>query len=176
MTWITDNPIPLFILGLMAQIILGLILWQTGRGWVMLLMIASGISSIGLIVAEVCIVSPTEEIANTLDEIAATLVSDMPENVLAFIAPEKTVLRADTAQQLKRVRIHEAAVAGDLRVSVEATPESDQQTASVSFNARIKARFLKDTSPYEQLVQRVKVDFRKEKGKWLVTHYVINRR
>lgn len=176
MTWITDNPIPLFILGLMTQIILGLILWQTGRGWVMFLMIASGISSIGLIVAEICIVSPSEEIASTLDEIAASLVSNKPENVLAFIAPEKTVLRANAVQQLKRVRIHEAAVTGDLRVSAEALPESDQQTASASFNARIKANFLKDTSPYEQLVQRVKVDFRKEKGRWLVTHYVLNPR
>jgi hypothetical protein len=176
MTWITDNPIPLFILGLLAQIVLGAILWQTGRGGVMYAMIVLGIVSVALIVAEIVIVSPTEEIADTLAEIAAALETNKPENVLAYIAPDKRSLRDDATQQLKRVQIREAVITGDLRVAFGASADSQPPTATASFNARIKAKFLKDTSPYEQVIQRFTVNFRKEDDRWLVIGYQRNSR
>ena len=176
MTWITDNPIPLFTLGLIAQLILAVILWQTGRGWVLFVMIALGIANVAALIAEIVIVSPTEELADTLDEIAVALTTNKPENVLAFIAPEATILRADATLQLKRVQINEAAVAGDLIVTLDPPADPAKPTATTSFNGRIKAKFLKDSSPYDQIVQRFKVYFRKENGKWLVTDYEMNRR
>jgi hypothetical protein len=87
LSWINDNPLPLFILGLLIQVVLGVILWQSGRGWVMYLMIALAICSLGLLVLEQILVSPSEEIAATLDEIATALETNKVEKVLAFIAP-----------------------------------------------------------------------------------------
>ena len=176
MNWLTDNPIPLFILGLLAQVILGLILWQTGRGWVMIVMAALGIGSLAVLTYEIVHVSPTEQIAATLDEIAAALESNDPNQVLAFVAPDATRVRSDAAAQLKRVRITEAFVAGDLQVTFDPPPEPDKPIATASFIARIKAKFLKDSSPYEQLAQRFKIYFRQQDGKWLVTNYEMNRR
>ena len=176
MDWITDNPIPLFILGLIAQLILGVILWQTGRGGVMFLMIALGVTSIALLVVEVVITSPTEELATTLDNLADALETNKLENVLIFIAPEATAVRTDATQQLKRVQIHEAFVAGDLQVNFDTPPNAETPIATATFIGRIKAKFLKDSSPYEQLAQRFKIYFRKENGKWLVTKYDMNRR
>ena len=176
MTWFTDNPIPLFILGLMAQVVLGIVLWQTGRGWVILVMAGLGIASIALVFVERLLVSPTEEIAETLDEIGAALETNQIDSVLAFVAPDQTVLRTDARQQLKRVKIEQALVAGDLRVAFDTPADAPQPLANASFNGRIKANFLKDASPHDQIVQRFKVYFRKENGKWLVTGYETNRR
>lgn len=176
LNYINEHPIPLFTLGLIAQVILGVILWQTGRGSVMISMIVLACVSILLLIAAFIIKSPAEEVAETLDQIADALETNQPDKVLAFIAPDATVLRADAAQQLKRVQITEAFVSGDLKVTFDPPPEPDKPIATASFIARIKAKFLKDASPYEQLAQRFKVYFREHDDKWLVTGYEMNRR
>ena len=174
MTWITENPIPLFILGLIAQIILGIALWQTGRGWIVWVMIALALVSIGLIGAEIVLISPKEEVTDTLDELAAALETNDHSKVLAFIAPEASAMRADAARRLKEVKISEATVTGNLQIKFDPPPDPSKPIATATFIGRFKAKLLKETTPYDNALLRFKVHFRKENGKWLVTGYDLN--
>ena len=175
MTWITENPIPLFILGLIAQIVLGIALWQTGRGWILWVMIALAIVSVGLIVAEIVLISPSEEVTDTLDQIASALETNEPDKVLAFIAPETAALRADATNRLKQVKISEATVTGNLQIKFDPPPQPDKPIATASFIGRFKAKLLKEATPYDNAILRFKVHFCKENGKWLVTGYDLNK-
>ena len=175
MSWITENPIPLFILGLLAQTILAVALWQTGRGWILWLMIALALVSVGLIAAEIVLISPKEEVTDTLNNLATALETNDADKVVAFIAPDATTLRADAMRRLKQVKIYEASVTGNLQIKFDSSPQPDKPIATASFIGRFKAELLKETTPYENAVLRFKMHFRKENGKWLVTAYEINR-
>jgi hypothetical protein len=176
MAWITENPLPLLILGLLAQVILGLILWQTGRGWLMFVMIMLAITNVVLLVLSFVIVTEKEEIAGTLKQLGQTLELNQPDKVMEFISPSASALRGNATRLLKRVKIYEARVASevDVRFDVPSSTEA-QPSATVVFLARIRAKDTKDTSPYEQLAQRFKVKMRKENDHWLVTEYEANR-
>lgn len=174
MTWITDNPIPLFVLGLLIQVFLGVALWQTGQRWILWLMLLCGCGSIGLLVAESLLTSPTEEVTETLDEIAAAIQTNDPAKVMAFVAPEATQIRSSAEREMKRVVISEAFVAGTPQIQFTTSTEG-KPTATASFLGRFKGKFARETTPYEQAAVRFKLYFRQEGGRWLVTNYEMNR-
>jgi hypothetical protein len=176
MTWLTDNPMPLFILGMMVQLVLGIALWQTGRGWIAIVMGVLGVGSLLALAYEIVHVSPTEEIADTLDGIADLLELNDLNKTLECIAPDATRVRSEASLQLRRVKIEEAVMAGDLRVTFDPPADPARPEAIATFNGRLKAQFLKDSSPYSQIVQRFRVWFRKQDGKWLVTNFELNPR
>ena len=176
MTWITDNPIPLLILGLIAQVILGVILWTTGRGWAMVAMIVLAVTNVALLVAEYVMISPTEEVTARLHEMANTLATNESDQVLECIVPEAAQLRNEIAMQLRRVKINEAVVTSQPIIEFATDANSQRPTATAQFFGRVKAKFLRDSSPYEQMAARYTIFLRQEPdGKWLVTGYEINR-
>jgi hypothetical protein len=171
-----DNPIPLFVLGLLVQLVLGILLWQTGRGWIVLLMAACGLASIAALAYEIVHVSPAEQIAARLDEIAELLETNEANRVVECIIPEATRVRAEALAQLRQIRVEEASMAGDLRIAFEPAADPEKPEAIATFNGRIKAQLVRDPTPYNQFVQRFRVWFRKQNGKWMVTNYELNPR
>jgi hypothetical protein len=96
--------------------------------------------------------------------------------VLECIVPEATQLRNEVALQLRRVKINEAVVNSQPIIEFATDADSQRPTANAQFFARIKAKFLRDSSPYEQMAGRYTVFLRQEPdGKWLVTGYEMNR-
>ena len=174
MNWITDNPIPLFVLGLLVQVFLGVALWQSGRRWILWLMALCACVSSGLLIAESMITSPTEEITDTLDQLAAAIQTNDPAKVITFVAPEAATIRSNAEREMKRVVISEAFVAGTPKIEFSAASEV-KPTATASFLGRFKAKFVRETTPYEQAVLRFKLYFRREGDRWLVTNYEMNR-
>jgi len=174
MNWITDNPIPLFVLGLLVQVFLGVALWQSGRRWILGLMAICACVSVGLLVTESIISSPTEEITDTLDRLAAAIQTNDPANVVTFIAPEAAQIRGSAEREMKRVIISEAFVAGTPKIELSTSPEG-KTTATASFLGRFKAKFVRETTPYDQALVRFKLYFRQEGDRWLVTNYEMNR-
>jgi hypothetical protein len=174
MNWITENPIPLFVLGLLVQVFLGVALWQSGRRWILGLMALCACVSVGLLVVESMISSPTEEITDTLDRLAAAIQTNDPAKVLTFVAPEATQIRSSAEREMKRVVISEAYVAGEPKIEFS-TSADGQVTATASFLGRFKGKFARETTPYEQAILRFKLYFRQEGDRWLVSNYEMNR-
>jgi hypothetical protein len=174
MNWFTDNPIPLFVLGLFAQVFLGVALWQSGRHWILWLMAFCACVSGGLLVAENVISSPAEEITHTLGRLAAAIQTNDPANVVTFVAPEATQIRSSAEREMKRVVISEAFVAGTPKIEFS-TSVDGKSIATASFLGRFKAKFVRETTPYEQAIVRFKLYFRQEGDRWLVTNYELNR-
>jgi hypothetical protein len=176
MNWLTDNPIPLFVLGLLVQVVLGVLLWQTSRMWIAIVMGACGIASIAALIYEIAHVSPTEQIAARLDEIADLLETNDPNRVIECIAPDATQVRSSALAQLRRIKIEEATMAGNLQIAFEPPADPAKPEAVATFNGRLKAQLVRDPTPYNQFVQRFRVWFRQQDGKWMVTQYELNPR
>jgi hypothetical protein len=176
MTWITDNPLPLLMLGFIGQVILGIILWQTGRGEALLAMIVLAVVSLALLIAELVIVSPTEEVTARLHEIAGVVATNDLNQILDCVVPEAIPLRSELSLRLRRVKIEEVWITAVPSISFETDVKTQRPTATAELIGRVKAKFLRDSSPYEQMAGRYRVDLRKEPDdKWRVMDYQMNR-
>lgn len=171
MSWLTDNPVPLFALGLLVQLLLGMTLWQTRQAWVVLLMIALALASAAAVAFEILYVSPTEEVSARLDEIARLVETNDHDRVLDCFAPEALPSRAEALAELKQVRVEEAAITGDLRIAFEPPADPAQPEAVATFIARAKLQVLRNPQPHDQIIQRLRVWLRKQNGRWLVTNF-----
>lgn len=171
MSWLTDNPAPLLALGLLAQIMLGMILWQTRQAWVAVLMIALALANAAAVAFEILYISPTEEITARIDEIARLVETNDHDRVLDCIAPEALQSRAEALAELKQVKVAEASVAGDLRITLEAPADPARPEAMATFIGRVKLQMTRNPLPHDVVIQRLRVWFRKQDGQWLVTRF-----
>ncbi len=72
MTWVLEEPVYILILGVLTLIFLGFAWWQTGHRLLFHSMLAVVALTGGLLILERVVVTDTEQVKDTLDQIAAT--------------------------------------------------------------------------------------------------------
>jgi hypothetical protein len=168
MTWLTENPWPFLLIGLVVEIVLVLILLSTGRGALLSAIAGVAVLNIVLLVAERVIVTDRERIAASLDELAAALANNDVPAVLEFIAPAATAIRRRAEHELPLVKFNDVKVVSDVETTINET--ADPPSAVSTFNGRFSLKYIKGgTSPYEMIVRRFRVTFQKLDGRWLIT-------
>jgi hypothetical protein len=168
MHYFTEDSTWMIFLGIAVEAVLGVILLRTGRGvllWAMLGVALLVIIGVGI---EKLIVTENEEVATTLDDIAAALkANDLPK-ALTYISPSDQKSRADASYALNRCEIT-ATWIHNLQITIN--PLRRPHTAATQFRGIINFIDRKGESPYQTYIADFTVDFRKEGDRWIVTGY-----
>lgn len=165
---LVEDPTWILVCGIAIEAILAVVLVRTGRGAVVFLMIAAFALVLAGIGIERAIVTPREEVEETLDGLAAALLAGDVNGVVAFIAPDASSLRAEAAAQLPQVKVNEARIR-DLKVSLNV--HANPPTAVADFRGILKVKDSREQFPYENYLGRFKVDLRRDGDAWLITGY-----
>ena len=164
-----ESPLSIVLVGIFFAVAALFGLLKTGL--IRFLYIAIGVAVLTclLVVVERQIVTPREEIAQTLQVIAADLESNNAQAILEHVSTTVPETRSLAARALKRVELHRVVVKNNLTVDFGSDPNGNR--AKASFNAVIvgsekSGAIQNQTSPWFFIV-----DFVKEGGKWRVVDY-----
>jgi len=167
MTWHLEQPLPIIAMGalLFAMLLGGLI--KTGRRGLLGAMIAVVFATIGMLMLERIVVTPGEQIAATLQQLARDIQTNEPSLVFQHISATAEPLRNDAEMALERIEIHKVTVKSNLETEISANGEKATARFNASFDASAKSGLVNNQHAAWFFV----VDFVKQQGRWLVTDY-----
>jgi hypothetical protein len=172
MTWLFEDPWPAIIVGLVAELVLFVYFRRSGRV-VFLAAMGGVLLLVGLFwLIERWVVTPREEVANTLYEMAAALEQNNVEGLMPYIATEATQIRNLARRELRNLKIEQAQVG---RLEIELNLAANPPTARTSFLGQLRFKHLREQIPYETYMDRITVDLRKQQGRWQMTDYTRGR-
>jgi len=169
MTWLVEDPLPIVLAGVAAEVVLLVILLQTGRGPVMLGMLGVLLLTGLLLAVEWLVVTDGERVEGTLLGIATALEKQDTAGVLGYIARDATDLRGEVQSRLARHEIAEARIGGHAEVTFNRLTHPPSATAR--FFARIKLRGGNSATPGGNYAGRFTVQLVEEDGQWKVAGY-----
>ncbi|MBX3414211.1 MAG: hypothetical protein KF708_16100 [Pirellulales bacterium] len=168
MDWLFEGLWTILIVGVVIEIILGLILLNTGRAVVLVAMIGvAALVGVAAIVERI-VVTDREAVTGALQGAADALEANDIDALFAYVGPEAQALRSRALQELPRFRIKEAKVGG-LKVTVNRV--HNPPTARTELIGTFKVQDKKQQVPYENYVQRFAIRWRQEGDRWLMVDY-----
>jgi len=168
MTWFVESPWPSVMLGIGLEAVLAFFLVRSGRAIVIAAMVGVLALTAGLVVLERIIVTETEQVEDTLDEIARALESNNSTGVLAVFS-SNSPRRGEVQSAMSRVRVSEAKIGGDLEVRLNQL--TNPPSAKAYFTGRVQLKGTRETIPYEHVVRKLKVTFHKEGDRYRIFDY-----
>lgn len=169
MSWLFEDPTTVIVAGLLIEVLLGIALFKSGRGVLVLPMIGL-LVLVGLcVLLERWYVTDREQVETALDGVCRALMANDVEGVLNYIDPEAGGIRSHVRSILPQAHITDARLY-DLVIHVNG--RTSPRTAQADFTGRVKGRFRGEGGGGEGLVLRkFTVNFRQEGEKWLITDY-----
>lgn len=165
MSWLFEDPTTLIVAGLLIEVLLGIGLFKSGRGALVLPMIGL-LVLVGLgVLVERLVVTDREQVEDSLDGICRALMANDVPGVLSYIDPEAGGIRSHVQSMLPRAHITDARLY-DLVINVNrhTTPPS----AEANFTGRVKGSFQGSDG---LVLRRFTVDLRQEGERWLIVDY-----
>ena len=169
MNWLLEQPLPIALVG--GLLVAGCLAAVVQTGSVRFFYAAGGclLLTVVLLVIESQVVTPYEEIEQTLQTIARDLETNDPPRVLAHLARSATTLRSQAESALRRVEIQRVAVKNNLQVDFQ--PADQPQRATARFNAVIVGSERRGGVTNQSAPWYFVVDFVREEGNWRITNY-----
>jgi len=168
MTWLVEDPLPIVLVGVAAEVVLLVLLLQTDRGRLMLGMLGVLMLTGLLLTVEWLVVTDRERVEGTLQEIATALEQQNTAGVLSHIARDAADLRGEVQSRLARHQIAEARIGSHAKITFNRL--TDPPSATARFLARIKLRGGGNT-PEGNFAGRFTVQLVEEDGQWKVAGY-----
>jgi hypothetical protein len=163
-----ESPWPWLLLGIAAEAVLAVALVRTQRGHLLWAMLGVAIFVLLGLVVERLVVTEREKVEMTLDAgVAAARANDL-NRLLACISPKATKARTYAGWVLGRAQVEEAYIRNlEIKINRLTSPP----TAIAEFDAFGRGRDRKNEFPYQGFARRVKVELRREGGRWLVSDF-----
>ncbi len=168
MTWLMENPAAIIAGGVLLELALAVVLLRTGRGGVLALMLLAALTTAGLLAVERYVVTDSEAVRETLDQVAATLLTNDLDKVLAFVDSHADDVRQHAKSVLPQLNFKEAHIGGDVDLKFHRLVSPVSVTAEFFAQFRIQERH-GSSFGHEQAVQRLRVELHKVDGRWLIT-------
>jgi hypothetical protein len=169
MTELMENPWYFIFAGIVIEVVLGILLFRTGRGVLLWAMIAVlGLTLLGVLV-ERLVVTERERVQMTLDGITAALEANDLHRLFTFVAPEAKQTRQRATWALGQVEVQSARI---YKVQISINKLTSPPTAKALFFGHIACRDKKGEFPYNNYASNFVVDLRKDGDKWIVTGHV----
>lgn len=164
-----ENPWPLAAMGgLTIAILIGGFL-QTQRKQLLLGVVGAAAFVAVLFVVERMVVTPNEEVTQTLHEIAADLQINNIEGVVRHIASTAPELERDARARLRGVTLEQVKIKRNLEIDV--TPPSNPSAANARFNCVVIGSDKSGVMGKRHGAFFFDVNFKKEQGSWRVASY-----
>ena len=173
MTWLTENPFPLLLIGCLTTVILAGGWLRTGSKWLLVAVLAAIALTIAAVVTERLIVTDRERVTQTLFDIAKLVEHNQIDEALKYAYPKKPEVRSQAAAELPLYRFSEVHIKSNLEVEV--FPDRKPPMATAKFNV-VVVLSTRDGMLNNQIIPRyAEVTFYKDDdGQWRVgayTHY-----
>jgi hypothetical protein len=176
MTWLMENPAAIIAGGVLAELALAVALLRSGRGMILALMAAAALATAGLLAAERYVVTDSEAVRQTLDQVAQTLLTNDVDQVLAFVDPHASDFRQHARSVLPQFKFQEAHIGGDVDLQFHRLTNPPSVTAEFFAHFRVQERH-GNSFGHDQVVQRLRVELHRVDGRWLITDaQVVERR
>ena len=167
MSWLLEQPLPILGMGaLLFCMLLGGLL-KTGQRWLLGALLAVFFCTTGLLVLERLVITPKEQIEQTLRQIASDLESNQIPLIVRHISASASELRGEAGVALKRIEIHKVTVKSNLETEFT----ENAQRAVARFNATVDASQRVGVIRNQHGVWYFVVHFNKEDGHWRVVRY-----
>jgi hypothetical protein len=159
-----DGPIPILCTGIILEIVLGLILLRTGRGWAMIGMGLVAVATLLGIGVERLIVTDTKRVKATLENARAAVEANHVQLALQYVDPKATELREWALQMAVHLRFTEVTIK-DVEVTFDRKSVPPRAEAKFFATATFASNQFSDVKyPTELTVELRPID-----GRWLVT-------
>jgi hypothetical protein len=161
-----EDPTPVIVVGIVSELVLGAILWHTGRGRLLWLM--AGVAALTLlgVVIERLVVTPREQVAMTLEDARRAVVANDLPATLRFLTTSAREERDLATMVLRRWKFSAAAI-HDLEISLE--PENAPQRAKVRLVAVAAFEDRRGEFSHERYPARVEIQLERSGDRWLIT-------
>jgi hypothetical protein len=168
MSYLVENPWPGLLVAAFIELALGILLVRGGRAWVIIAMAGVLVAAVAFVVIERLVVTDKEEIENSLEMVAGALEAHDVPGVLATLAPEFP-RRAEVERVLARFEVSQARVGSDLEVRFN--PLTNPPSATAYFTGHLEGKDLRGQLPYEHLIRKFKIVFRRDGDRWVIADY-----
>ncbi len=170
MTWLMETPLPAILMGGLTTAILGSGWLRTGKQWLLYLMVAAILLTVGAVFLERAVVTDREQVTATLYEIAALVERNEIDEALKYACSGSPAARSTAKAELPFYEFHEVSIRRNLEVEV--FPEHIPPKATAEFNVLVvfstKDHFITES----RALRFVEVIFlQEENGEWRVSDY-----
>jgi hypothetical protein len=173
MTWIVEDPLPILLLGVAVEAVLIVVLFQSGRGAILLAMAAVGLLTATLLLVERLVVTDTERIETVLYQVAAALRDNDVDGVVECLAPSAADLRRSVLVRLANLHIVEARITSRPRIRINRL--TNPPTATATFFGRVQIEGGMAAMTGGPFVGRVAVELEEMDDHWAITGYQMPR-
>lgn len=168
MTWLFENPIAILSVGAMLVVLATVVHLQMRTRGSLLTVFGVVLATAALLAVERLVVTPREEVAQTLDDLAKRIAANDLPGVISFIEPGAKQVRADAESLMPLVTVDRAKIIGTPEIAVEtaAIPPTATANCQAFVDVTVKQNGLK--GPY---LDRVEIHFVREGDRWLIESY-----
>jgi len=168
MSWLTEDPTPIYVLCGLASAVLVAVVYFTGRAvWLLGVTAALGIMGVALLI-DVLVLTDRERIEDVIAEGAEAVKSNDISRVLPLISPNAPELQDLATRTMQMFKF------SDIRVTT--TPEimvnklTSPPSAKARFSAVAHVRMPGGGTSTQPVPRKVELRFAWEGDRWLVTH------
>jgi hypothetical protein len=173
MMWIVENPLPILLLGIAAEAVLVVVLFQSGRGAILLAMAAVAVVTAALLLVEWLVVTDTERIETVLYRAAAALRDNDVDGVIECLAPAAVKLRRSVAARLANLEVVEARITSRPNIRINRLTNPPAATGTFFGRVRVEGGFGGVVAgPF---IGRVTVELEKRDDQWAIVAYQLAR-
>ena len=172
MTLLLENPVPAMIVGGLTAAILGGGWLQTGRKWLLYLMVVVILLTVGAVVVERTVVTDREQITTTLHKIAALVERNQIGAAVEYAYSGSPDVRSEAQAELSKYEFSEVDIKSNLEIQVYAEERPPRAVAEFNVTAQISTRGGPIQISDRRIPRYVEVTFyQEEDGAWRVGEY-----
>jgi hypothetical protein len=173
MTWIVEDPLSILLLGVAAEAVLVVVLFQSGRGAILLAMAAVAVVTAALLLVEWLVVTDTERIETVLYRAAAALRDNDVDGVIECLAPEAASLRLSVAARLANLEVVEARITSRPNIRINRLTNPPAATGTFFGRVRVEGGF--GGVAAGPFIGRITVELEKTDDQWAIAGYQLPR-
>ena len=172
MTLLLENPMPAMIVGGLTAAILGGGWLQTGRKWLLYLMIAVMLLTVGAVIMERTVVTDREQITTTLHQIAALIERNEIDAAVDYAYSGAPEVRSAAQAELVRYEFSDVDIKRNLEIQVYPDEKPPRAVAEFNVTVQLSTRGGQFQITDRRIPRYVEVTFyREENGAWRVGAY-----
>jgi hypothetical protein len=166
--YLIEDPTMFIFLGVVLEAILGILLFRTGRGFILWIMLGVLVVCLTGIIGQRFIVTERKLIVQTLDGISAAAVANDIEGLLSYLEPDAKYSRERARWALSRFEFQKV---GYRNLEIKINELTSPPTADVSIAGLFTFQDRKGEFPYNTLAPNFKIKLRKHDDRWLVEEH-----
>ena len=172
MTLLLENPVPAMIVGGLTAAILGGGWLQTGRKWLLYLMVAAILLTVGAVIMERTVVTDREQITVTLHQIAALVERNEVDAAVDYVYSGAPEVRSAAEAELARYEFSAVDIKRNLEIQVYPDEKPPRAVAEFNVTVQLSTRGGQFQITDRRIPRYVEVTFyQEENGAWRVGAY-----